>query len=121
MELDKLLTLPSTLDYSVEKRGGLTPGEWRSRFKEIHTALAVERKRLEQAEQDLQRIAGTSDAWTVGPPMPGGGGAAAESPLDFRIRQAIQRSRLEIERLERQLRELEVEANLAAVPESWRE
>jgi hypothetical protein len=53
--------------------------------------------------------------------MPGGAGGGAQSPLDFRLRQTIQRHRLEIERLERQLRELEVEANLAAVPESWRE
>jgi len=120
VELDKLLTLPSTLEYSVEKRGGLTPGEWRSRFNTIHSALAEERKALEQAEQDLERVAGTADAWMVGPPMPGGAGGGAESPLDFRIRQAIQRHRLEIERLERQLRETEVEANLAAVPESWR-
>ncbi len=32
VELDQLLKLPATLDYSVEKRGGLTEGEWRSRF-----------------------------------------------------------------------------------------
>jgi hypothetical protein len=47
-------------------------------------------------------------------------GAAAEAPLDYRIRQTIKRHREEIKRLERQLRELEVEANLAAVPEDWR-
>jgi hypothetical protein len=120
VELDKLLTLPSTLDYSVEKRGGLTPGEWRSRFKAIHTALEAERKALEHAEQDLDRVAGSADAWMVGPPMPGSAGGGAQSPLDYRLRQAIQRHRLEIDRLERQLREVEVEANLAAVPESWR-
>jgi hypothetical protein len=53
--------------------------------------------------------------------MPGGGAGASEAPLDYRIRQAINRHRQEIERLERQLRDLEVEANLAMVPEDWRQ
>jgi len=120
VELDQLLKLPSTLDYSVEKRGGRTEGEWRSRFRELRTALEAERKGLETAEEDLERVAGTSDAWQVAPPLPGMSGAAADAPLDYRIRQAINRHRGEIERLERQLRELEVEANLAVVPEDWR-
>jgi hypothetical protein len=120
VDLDQLLKLPSTLDYSVEKRGGFTPGEWRTRFQELRTALAAERDALELAESDLERIAGSADAWQVGPPMPGMTGGSAEAPLDFRIRQAINRHRQEIDRLERQLRELEVEANLAMVPEDWR-
>ena len=70
--------------------------------------------------KDLEHVAGTANAWLVGPPMPGMSRDASEAPLDFRIRQAISRHRQEIERLERQLRELEVEANLAAVPEDWR-
>jgi hypothetical protein len=53
--------------------------------------------------------------------MPGMSDAAAEAPLDYRIRQTINHHRQEIERLERRLRELEVEANLAVVPEDWRE
>jgi hypothetical protein len=121
VELDQLLKLPSTLDYSLEKRGGFTAGEWRARFREIRTALEKEREGLENAEKDMERVAGSSDAWLVGPPMPGASGDASEAPLDFRIRQTINRHRQEIERLERQLRELEVEANLAAVPEDWRE
>jgi hypothetical protein len=120
VELDQLLKLPSTLDYSVERRGGLTPGEWRNRFGEIRAALARERKALKIAEEDMERVAGTSDAWLVGPPMPGMSGGGSPAPLDFRIRQAINRHRQEIDRLERQLREVEVEANLAAVPEDWR-
>ena len=120
MELDQLLKLPATLDYSVEKRGGRTEGEWRSRFKELRTALEAEQEGLELAEEDLDRVAGTSDAWSVAPPMPGMSAAAADAPLDYRIRQTINRHRQEIERLERQIRELEVEANLALVPEDWR-
>jgi hypothetical protein len=120
VELDQLLKLPSMLEYSVEKRGGLTPGEWRTRFQELRTALEAEREALELAESDLERVAGSADAWQVAPPMPGMTGASSEAPLDFRIRQTINRHRQEIDRLERQLRELEVEANLAMVPDDWR-
>jgi hypothetical protein len=121
VDLDQLLKLPSTVNYSVEKRGGLTEGEWRARFREIRTALETERKGLREAEEDLERVAGTAEAWQVAPPMPGMSTAAADAPLDYRIRMAINRHREEIERLERELRELEVEANLAVVPEDWRE
>ena len=55
VDLERLLKLPSSLDYSVEKRGGLTPGEWRSRFEEIRTALEKEREGLAGAEEDLDR------------------------------------------------------------------
>jgi len=121
VDLDQLLKLPSTYDYSVEKRGGRTEGEWRSRFRELRDSLAAEREGLAAAEEDLDRVAGTADAWQVAPPVPGMAGAGADAPLDYRIRQAINRHRGEIERLERQLRELEVEANLAMVPEDWRQ
>lgn len=121
VELDRLLKLPSKLDYSVEKRGGFTSGEWRSRFQEIQAALEKEREGLARAEKDLEHVAGSADAWLVGPPMPGAAGDPSEAPLDYRIRQTMKRHRQEIKRLERQLRELEVEANLAAVPEDWRE
>jgi hypothetical protein len=119
VELDQLLKLPATLDYSLEKRGGQTEGEWRSRFRELHTDLETEKEGLAEAEEDLDRISGTSDAWQVAPPMPGAG-PAADAPLDYRIRMTINRHREEIERLERELRELEVEANLAGVPDDWR-
>jgi hypothetical protein len=119
--LDQLLKLPSDYSSSVEKRGGLTAGEWRSRFNELRKALEAEKKGLKVSEADLERVAGTADAWAVGPPIPGMSQAASEAPLDYRIRHAINQHRAEIERLERQLRELEVEANLALVPEDWRE
>jgi hypothetical protein len=121
VELDRLLKLPAGSDYSLERRGGLTPGEWRARFQEIQTALEAEREALAVAEADLDRVAGSADAWQVGPPIPGMSGAGSDAPLDYRIRQTINRHRLEIDRLERQLRSLEVEANLAGVPEDWRQ
>jgi hypothetical protein len=43
-----------------------------------------------------------------------------DAPLDFRLRQEITRHKEEIERLKSARDSLEVEANLAGVPEDWR-
>jgi hypothetical protein len=43
-----------------------------------------------------------------------------DAPLDYQLRVAIRRHRSEIERLERKLKQLEIEANLAGVPPEWR-
>jgi hypothetical protein len=52
---------------------------------------------------------------------PGLGAATAnENPTDYRLSQELKRGREEVDRAERALHELEVEANLAGVPEAWR-
>lgn len=119
VELDRLLQLPSSKDYTVERRGGRTAGEWRRRFAELRRALAEERAALADAERRQEELAGSTDAWKVAPNLPGVGAPSTEAPLDYGLRQEIRRHRAEIERLERQLRELEIEADLAGVPAAW--
>ena len=51
----------------------------------------------------------------------GGTTTTAETPLDYKLSQDLRRSREEVERAERQLQDLGVEANLAGVPEDWRQ
>ncbi len=46
---------------------------------------------------------------------------APETPLDFKLSQDLKRRREELARTERQLEDLMVEANLAGVPEYWRQ
>jgi hypothetical protein len=45
----------------------------------------------------------------------------SETSIDFRLRQQIRKQREDLERAEHQITELAVEANLAGVPEEWRE
>jgi hypothetical protein len=120
VELDKLLRLPSSLDYSAETRRGDSRGEWRARFRRVREALDAERVALREAEAKLEDVAHGKDAWQVAPPLPGAANPP-EAPLDFQLRQELRRHREEVERLEGRLRELEIEANLAGVPEDWRE
>ena len=115
--LDQLMKLPSGVDYGVDRRAGLTRGEWRSRFLRLDAALAEEKQGLEAAQAELDRIAGSADQWLFGPP----GTTSTDAPLDYRLRQEISRRKEEIERLERARKELLVEANLAGVPAEWRE
>jgi multidrug efflux pump subunit AcrA (membrane-fusion protein) len=105
--------------YDVEKRGGATQGEWRSRFQKVRTELASERSALERAQLELEKVAGSSDSWKLAPP--GVSASNSEAPLDYRLRNEIRQHRAEVDRLEKQLRDLEVEANLAGVPQEWRQ
>ena len=118
--LDSLLTLPGDRTYTVERRGGLTRGEWKAKFAEVHADLVAEHAALEDAERRMDEAA-DSGQWQVSPPIPGQQNAnPGETTLDFKTRQEIRRNRAEIERLERRLQDLEIEANLAAVPDDWR-
>jgi hypothetical protein len=116
--LERLLTLPDADSYGVDRRGGLSRGEWKARFEEIAQALASERQALSEAEGRLDEAAGSASNWQMAP-MPGMQ-PSPDAPLDYQLRVAIRRHRSEIERLERKLKQLEIEANLAGVPAEWR-
>ena len=117
-QLDRLLKLPESQSYGVDRRGGLSRGEWRNRFVEVRTALDTERKGLEEAQLRLDEVAVSASNWKMAP-IPGME-ASPDAPLDYQLRVQIRRHRSEIDRLEKKLRELEIEANLAGVPEDWR-
>lgn len=117
-ELERLLTLPDGKSYGVDRRGGLSRGEWRARFAELNDALATERTALAEAETRLDDTANSASNWQMAP-VPGLE-PSPDAPLDYQLRVAIRRHRSEIERLERKLKQLEIEANLAGVPADWR-
>lgn len=117
--IDQLLKLPESLEFDVERRGGLTRNEWRSRFDEARASVAGAREGLAEAQERLATVAGRNDNWTMAPP--GVPVEAAEAgPDTYRLRDEVRRWRAEIERSEARLRELEIEASLAGVPVEWR-
>ena len=117
VKLDQLLTLPSDRTYAVERKGGLTRGEWRTRYGEVRADLVKEREALAGTEAKLDDAAGA--AWSVNP-IPGSETDTSRSPVDFQLRTELRKHREEIDRLERKLRQLDIEANLAGVPDEWR-
>lgn len=119
VSLDDLLKLPESLDFDVERRGGRTRLEWLALFEEAQRSVEEAKTGLADAQARLTTMAGRSDNWNMAPP--GLPVEAAESGADTqKLRDEIRRWRGEIERSEARLRELDVEASLAGVPESWR-
>jgi hypothetical protein len=116
--LDRLLKLPEGQSYGVDRRGGLSRGEWRARFIELREAIAGEKRGLVAAQLRLDEVASSTSNWQMAP-IPGLE-VSPDAPLDYQLRHVIRRHKSEIERLENRLSELEIEANLAGVPEDWR-
>ena len=116
-KLDRLLKLPSGVDFGVERKGGATRTEWKARFAEARKEVATARKEYEAAMAKLEKAAEGSDSWRFVPP---GGDVTAENQDNLRIRQEVTKKRDELASAERRQKDLDVEANLASVPVDWR-
>ena len=116
--LDQLLRLPHSFEADVDRRGGATASEWRARFTGARDEIDQAKRKLGELEQELGQISGSSSAWQVSAP---GSTDPQTSPLSLRLRQEVREQRAAIDDAERRLRALDVEADLAAVPEEWRQ
>lgn len=118
VDLESLLKLPKGVDVGVERRGNASESEWRSRFAEARAELAAAERALAESQEALEQASGGSEAWTLSPPglnIEGSG-----NPEIHQLRQDIKRQRGEVERAQSRIRDLEIEANLADVPQAWR-
>lgn len=124
VSLDQLLRLPSntpTTVAPVEKKGGRTRVQWQERYRTV-------RKDMENAEKDLaesraaleERMGEETGQWKMAAPGMGDTTSNPDTPTDFRLSQQLRRDREEVARAEIALRDLDVEANLAGIPEDWR-
>lgn len=118
VRLDKLLRLPDSVEFEMERRGGATRTEWRARFKAAKDDVVLAKKELDQATDKLEKAAVGSDQWRFVPP---GGDVAAENNDNLRLRMDVTKKRETLAHAEKRARDLEVEANLASVPPEWRE
>ncbi|HEX9814435.1 MAG TPA: hypothetical protein VGB31_05760 [Myxococcota bacterium] len=118
VSLDQLLTLPSSLPVESSQRGGLSRGEWNSKFAAAEAEVETAKADLEASLDKLSELVGKTGNWKVAAP---GAQAAPDdgSPVNYGLKQEIRRKREEVARTERKLIDLIVEANLAGVPEDW--
>jgi hypothetical protein len=119
--LERLLKLPGSVvaPPAEPRRGGKTRAEWQARFAQARANLETARKALDDARKELEDVA-PDQAWSMtAPGLPVNTGPS-ETSIDFRLRQEIRRQREEVDRAERVLDEIGIEANLAEVPEDWR-
>jgi hypothetical protein len=118
--LDRLLTLPATPLIESGQRGGLTRGEWSGRFADAEAAVETAKAELDASLDKMAEVVGKSSNWKVAAP----GVQAApndDAPVNYGLKQEVQRKREGVARAERALRDLGVEANLAGVPKEWQE
>ena len=124
--LDRLLKLPPAQGEigGIETRAGGTRAEWLARFAQARQDVETAHASLEATRSQIAEKAGEESAWRMGAPGVGNigsaGGNSADAPLDYKLTHELRRNREEVERAERQLQDLEVEANLAGVPVEWR-
>jgi len=123
VDLEKLRQIPPSLEYEPSARGSATKAEWRERFDTARKELAAAEKALAKSKAKLADAPGAGSAWQLAAPGIGGsdpGAGTRDTPLDYNLSAELRRNREELNRAERRLTELEIEANLAGVPQDWR-
>jgi hypothetical protein len=118
--LDRLLKVPDSVELPSQQIGSASKNQWRARFASARSEHDAAQKALEATQKKLGTVAGESDAWQIAPPG-AGAQAASEAPIDYQLKQELRRQREDLERSEKHLRELTIEADLAGVPADWRE
>jgi hypothetical protein len=118
--LDALLRLPSDTGHSAGRPAPSGPDRqhWEQRFGDLRGELADAQAKLAGAQAELEDIARGTDAWQMA--APGAKHDPETSPISYKLRSEIRDYREDVARIERRLRELDVEASLAGVPAEWR-
>ena len=117
--LDQLLTLPHALPGESGQRGGMTRAEWSSRFAEAEAEVETAQVELDESLDKLSELVGKTSNWKVAAPLGQAAAPSESGPVNYGLKQEIRRKREGVERAERKVRDLIVEANLAGVPEDW--
>ena len=117
--LDRLLQLPSSMSFNAERRQGATADEWRARFRASQRAIQEAKDAVDRTRSEMDELSGSGGGgnWQVAPP---GSNQTENTPMSFKLREALRRYRAELDEAERSQRALIVEADLAGVPENWR-
>lgn len=120
--LDRLFELPSGFEARpAEQRHGDGEAEWRARFTEARARLERSEAALAASKAKLAEQAESSNAWSVAPPVGGLPKSNSDAPLNYELSQRIKKDQREVDAAKKGLLDLEVEANLAGVPQAWRE
>jgi len=118
VDIDRLLRLPSSYSETSSRRGGSAADDWRERFREARADLDNAKVALVKAQRELESTASATGQWAVSAP---GASDPQNSPVSYKLRQEIRDQRENVEKYERDLRVLEIEADLKEVPLDWRD
>jgi hypothetical protein len=121
VELDRLLKLPpARVPASPERAGSASKGEWRTRFTSARLERDAAQNTLDATVDKMGESVTDTESWQIAPPG-ASAQASADAPINYSLRQQVRREREELARAERRLQDLTIEADLAGVPQDWRE
>jgi hypothetical protein len=115
LDLDRLLRVPSAPAQESQRLGGRTRRAWYEEFERVRVDVAELEKRI-QASQATLRTKASSD-WGFTP----AGASAPTDPETLKLRADLRRDRQSLDTARQRMRDLEVEASLAGVPDDWRQ
>jgi hypothetical protein len=115
LDLDRLLRPRGTpIVRQPSMHGDKNRQQWQEAFEQARLEVEVLESRIEVAQEKLREA--SSGEWLYAP----AGGGAAVDPEVLKLRTELRRDRQSLEMARRRLRDLDVEASLAGVPEAWR-
>jgi hypothetical protein len=107
-------------DAQIARKGGDTKPEWQARFRSAREAVAEADRELEEVRDELEELAGDGSSWKMSAPGIGSVEDPTNAPMNYQLNRRLKTKREESLRTRQALRDLEVEANLAGLPEEWR-
>ncbi len=113
LNLERLLRPPRIASPPPERPGGKDREEWTVEFSRLRTEIADLEQQIASARDRIREVAPHDWSFT-----PTGGGMPSD-PEVLRLRAQLRRDRQSLEAARQRLRDLDVEASLAGVPEGW--
>jgi hypothetical protein len=115
LDLDRLLHPPAVrMQPSGSILGGRDQKGWREEFRRAREEVSDLEAKVETGQNHLRSAA--SGEWNYTP-----AGGDATDPEVLKVRAQLRRDRQSLEASRQRLRDLDVEASLAGVPEAWRQ
>ena len=113
--LERLLRIPPTVDLAPPRRGLRDEEAWREAFRDARAEVFELEQRIGETQTKLREAAPANWGFTA----PGAG--QQSDPEVLRLRAMLRRDRQSLESSRERLRDLDVEASLAGVPDAWRD
>ncbi len=113
LNLERLLRPPRIAGPPLESPGGKEREAWTAEFSRLRTEIADLEQQIASARDRIREV--TPHDWSFTPT----GGGMPSDPEVLRLRAQLRRDRQSLEAARQRLRDLDVEASLAGVPEAW--
>lgn len=101
---------------ALQPRGGRTREEWLDAFAEAREQVSDLEGQVAASQRQIREA--SKGEWGYSPT---GGGAPPTDPEVLKLRAQLKRDRQSLDAARARLRDLDVEASLAGVPDSWRD